>query len=64
MLAPNEDIEIMQKTVNQLESIKSMTHIIFSSNIPVKYDILSQLHQLTNDEVVIAMRYGDDMKAL
>ena len=64
MFALNEDIEIMQQTVNQLESIKSVTHIIFSSTIPVKYDILSQLHQLTNDEVVVAMRYGDDMKVL
>lgn len=41
-----------------------MTHIIFSSTIPIKYDILNELYTLTNDEVVVAMRYGDDIKAL
>ena len=64
VLAPNEDIVISNQTVDQLEDIQSVTHIIFSSTIPIKYDILNELYTLTNDEVVVAMRYGDDMKAL
>ncbi|MBC8932898.1 SAM-dependent methyltransferase, partial [Bacillus anthracis] len=64
VLAPNEDIVISNQTVDQLEDIQSVTHIIFSSTIPIKYDILNELYTLTNDEVVVAMRYGDDIKAL
>ena len=41
-----------------------MTHIIFSSTIPIKYDILDQLYELTNDNVVVAMRYGNGIKSL
>ncbi|MEJ7383668.1 SAM-dependent methyltransferase, partial [Staphylococcus epidermidis] len=48
----------------QLPDIKEVTHIIFSSTIPVKYEILAQLFELTNDCVVVAMRYGDGMKAI
>ena len=64
VLAPNEDIVISNQTVDQLEDIQSVTHIIFSSTIPIKYDILNELYTLTNDEVVVAMRYGDDMKSI
>ncbi|MEJ7167716.1 SAM-dependent methyltransferase, partial [Staphylococcus capitis] len=38
--------------------------IIFSSTIPIKYDILDQLYELTNDNVVVAMRYGNGIKSL
>ena len=64
VLAPNEDIHISNQTVDQLSDIKEVTHIIFSSTIPVKYEILAQLFELTNDRVVVAMRYGDGMKAI
>lgn len=64
LLAPNEDIEITNQTVDKIEDMQAITHIIFSSTIPVKYDILNQLHALTNDNVVVAMRYGDGFKAL
>lgn len=53
VLAPNEDIVISNQTVDQLEDIQSVTHIIFSSTIPIKYDILNELYTLTNDEVVV-----------
>jgi hypothetical protein len=39
VLAPNEDIHISNQTVDQLSDIKEVTHIIFSSTIPVKYEI-------------------------
>lgn len=64
VLAPNENIEISNKTVDQIPDINEVTHIIFSSTIPVKYDILDQLFELTNDNVVVAMRYGDDLKSI
>lgn len=64
VLAPNEDIEITSQSVDQLPDIHTVTHIIFSSTIPVKYDILAQLYALTNEQVVVAMRYGDGMKSI
>lgn len=60
VLAPNEDIQISNQTVDQLPDINEVTHIIFSSTIPVKYDILAQLFELTNDHVVVAMRWRWD----
>ncbi len=39
-----------------------MTHIIFSSTIPLKYSILED--HLTNENVVVAMRFGDGIKAI
>ena len=44
VLAPNEDIVISNQTVDQLEDIQSVTHIIFSSTISIKYDILNELY--------------------
>ncbi|CAC7135516.1 nicotianamine synthase [Staphylococcus aureus] len=41
-----------------------MTHIIFSSTIPLKYSILEELYDLTNENVVVAMRFGDGIKAI
>lgn len=64
VLAPNEDIEITEQTVDQLADIKKVTHIIFSSTVPIKYDILEQLYDLTNENVVVAMRFGDGIKSL
>lgn len=64
VLAPNEDIAITNQTVEEIDDMQTITHIIFSSTIPVKYDILNQLHAITNDNVVVAMRYGDGIKSL
>lgn len=64
VLAPNEDIVITNQTVEEIDDMQTITHIIFSSTIPVKYDILNQLHAITKDNVVVAMRYGDGIKSL
>ncbi|MFH5185383.1 SAM-dependent methyltransferase [Paenibacillus sp. TAB 01] len=48
----------------QLEAVKGATHIIFSSTVSVKYDLLDRLHPLTNRHVVVAMRYGNHLKSL
>ncbi len=58
------NIQIENKFVEELECIHDITHIIFSSTVSRKYDILDQLYDLTNNEVLIAMRYGDDLKSL
>lgn len=40
------------------------THVVFSSTVAVKYDLLHALHPLTRDDVVVAMRFGDGLKSL
>lgn len=44
--------------------IKQATHIIFSSTVALKYELLDRMHALTGDGVVVAMRYGDRLKSL
>ncbi|RTX74082.1 staphylopine biosynthesis enzyme CntL [Mammaliicoccus sciuri] len=63
-LAPDTNIKVMNETVDQLERIEDVTHVIFSSTVPIKYEILDQLYELTNDDVVVAMRFGDGFKSL
>lgn len=63
-LAPEAKIHITNQKVEQLADLHTVTHIIFSSTVPIKYDILDQLYELTNDQVVISMRYGNHFKAL
>lgn len=58
------DIRLEQKSVEGLENLKEVTHIIFSSTVEVKYDLLDQLHDLTGDGVVVSMRYGNGLKSL
>lgn len=58
------NVRVQNSELDQLGFIKDVTHIIFSSTVKEKYDILDQLHDLTRDEVTIAMRYGNDLKSL
>ncbi|MGE8033913.1 MULTISPECIES: nicotianamine synthase family protein [unclassified Lysinibacillus] len=60
----NHTIQIENKSVDELQSIQQISHIIFSSTVNCKYDILEQLHDLTNKDVMIAMRYGNGLKSL
>lgn len=57
-------IRLENKFLEQLEDIKELTHIIFSSTVALKYELLDQLHALTNEQVVVAMRYGNQVKSL
>lgn len=57
-------IRLEKVFVEHLDATKDMTHIIFSSTVANKYDLLDQLHPLTNEHVVVAMRYGDRLKSL
>jgi histidine 2-aminobutanoyltransferase len=58
------NIRVEKSLVEHLEFTKDVTHIIFSSTVEKKYDILDQLHSLTNENVVVAMRYGDQLKSV
>ncbi|MFJ7406774.1 MULTISPECIES: methyltransferase domain-containing protein [unclassified Lysinibacillus] len=57
-------IQIEKKTVGDLTVMKQISHIIFSSTVSNKYAILDQLYDLTNKDVLIAMRYGNGLKSL
>ncbi|KKI90051.1 ribosomal RNA methyltransferase FmrO domain protein [Bacillus sp. SA1-12] len=58
------NIRLTKELVENLDFTKDVTHIIFSSTVEQKYDILDQLHTLTNEHVVVAMRYGNQLKSL
>ncbi|MBV6713349.1 nicotianamine synthase family protein [Paenibacillus chitinolyticus] len=47
-----------------LDGIQEVTHIIFSSTVANKYELLDQLDRLTNRHVIVAMRYGGGLKSL
>ncbi|MCI1777721.1 SAM-dependent methyltransferase [Paenibacillus lautus] len=63
-LGPDLKIRLENTPVEYLDYIKEVTHIIFSSTVADKYDMLERLHPLTNEEVVVAMRYGNRLKSL
>lgn len=60
----NARIAIEERTVDQLEFTRIATHIIYSSTVKEKFAILKQLHPLTDNGVVVAMRYGNGFKSL
>lgn len=64
MLGSGLRIRLEHTLIEQLEEARDLTHIIFSSTIAQKYDLLDRLHPLTNERVVVAMRYGDRLKSL
>ncbi|UUZ84724.1 methyltransferase domain-containing protein [Paenibacillus sp. P26] len=57
-------IRLEHASVEHLDETKEATHIIFSSTVADKYEPLDRLHSLTNEHVVVAMRYGDRLKSL
>ncbi len=63
-LGPGLKITLKNTPVDLLDDMNAITHVIFSSTISNKYEILDQLHPLTNEHVVVAMRYGDQLKSL
>lgn len=58
------NIKLQQAFVDDLSFVKEATHIIFSSTVEIKYEILDRLYELTNENVVVVMRYGDQVKSL
>jgi len=63
-LGSHLSIQIDKKTVRELAVMEQISHIIFSSTVSSKYDILDQLYDVTNKDVLIAMRYGNGLKSL
>ncbi|MFC4098709.1 SAM-dependent methyltransferase [Paenibacillus xanthanilyticus] len=57
-------IRLERALLEELNFTMEATHVIFSSTVDVKYELLDRLHALTNDQVVVAMRYGDGFKSL
>ncbi|UNT71694.1 class I SAM-dependent methyltransferase (plasmid) [Bacillus sp. N447-1] len=58
------NIRLERVPVENLDFTKDATHIIFSSTVKDKYNILEKLHTLTNENVVVAIRYGNQLKSL
>lgn len=58
------NIRLENKFLTQLGDTMELTHIIFSSTVALKYELLDQLHALTDEQVVVAMRYGNQVKSL
>ncbi|GGF62331.1 hypothetical protein GCM10010912_04340 [Paenibacillus albidus] len=58
------NIRLEQTRVEELDIVRDLTHIIFSSTVAQKYDLLEQLYPLTNKDIVVSMRYGDGLKSL
>lgn len=63
-LGTGSNIRLEKVLVENLDFTKDATHIICSSTVKEKYNILEQLHTLTNDNVVVAIRYGNQLKSL
>lgn len=63
-LGPDLRIRLEHLSLESLDDIHMATHIIFSSTVSVKYALLDWLHDVASPHVVVAMRYGDDLKSL
>jgi len=63
-LGSHLSIQIDKKTLEELTVMQQISHVIFSSTVSNKYDILDQLYDVTNKDVLIAMRYGNGLKSL
>jgi SAM-dependent methyltransferase len=63
-LGANLDITLEHVPVESLPFTGAATHVIFSSTVEAKYDLLDLLHSRTRDDVVVAMRFGDGLKSL
>ncbi|GAA1874163.1 D-histidine (S)-2-aminobutanoyltransferase CntL [Paeniglutamicibacter psychrophenolicus] len=64
LLGEGLDIGLEGTAIHELDFISAATHIVFSSTVPVKYELLHQVHGLTREDVVVAMRFGDGLKSL
>lgn len=59
-----ERITITDSSVDQLSFTKTATHIILASTVKSKFDIFDKLYKLTNENIIIAIRYGNGIKSL
>ncbi|QXQ11352.1 class I SAM-dependent methyltransferase [Paeniglutamicibacter sp. Y32M11] len=64
LLGEGLDIALEETAIHELDFISEATHIVISSTVSVKYELLHQMHPLTREDVVVAMRFGDGLKSL
>lgn len=64
LLGSDLDIALEDVPAEDLPFTRDATHIVISSTVEMKYDILHRLHPVTRDDVVVAMRFGDGLKSL
>ncbi|GBF75853.1 SAM-dependent methyltransferase [Paenibacillus sp. 598K] len=62
-LGPELPIRLEHTTLDRLESIGEASHIIFSSTVAVKYELLDGLHSVAHPDAVVIMRFGDGLKS-
>lgn len=63
-LAGSSDITLECRAVQELPFTRRATHVVFSSTVEAKYDLMHQMYPVTRDDVVVAMRFGDGLKSL
>jgi len=64
LLGGNLKITLSCEPIEELEFLREATHVVISSTVQAKYQMLHRMHPLTRDDVVVAMRYGDGLKSL
>lgn len=64
LLGTGLDITLEARPARELAFTRSATHIVFSSTVAAKYELLHALYDVTRDDVVVAMRFGDGLKSL
>ena len=64
LLGSGLDITLENVPAEDLPFTRRATHVIFSSTVEAKYDLLHRLYQTTRDDVVVAMRFGNGLKSL
>lgn len=57
-------IGLATQPVEHLPFTRRASHIVFSSTVSAKYDLLHRIHPITRDDVVVAMRFGNGLKSL
>lgn len=64
LLGNTLDITLEDRSIEDLPFTKGATHVVFSSTVEAKYDLLHKMHPVTRDSVVVAMRFGNGLKSL
>ena len=64
LLGGDLNIQLEHKPLEQFARIGEVTHVIFSSTVAVKYELLDWLHAAARPDIVAAIRYGDGLKSL
>lgn len=64
LLGKNLSIEVSLEKYSDIPFTKKATHIIIASTIREKFEILEDLYHLTNENVIVMMRYGNGFKSL